>query len=244
MRSLLTVFLSLTTLVLTQPTGQAKTRTKTPAAKCLTEFSNELYSVIYDKDLQDLRSSKGFKPAAKSLDLYRNSPILTYSDRPRTYRRTEWTYQLPSSKKSQLCFTVYATFQDEDDGGNTLGWIENNSRQVIATIADSYVKAYESPSKLFPSFLQDRQLPELRDDPDFLFAVESVVIQLGALPYLQSEERHYQVIRLTHIPSQTVVFLYATFRDEDDGGNTLGWVQDQQAQLIASIGDSFFNPIP
>ena len=244
MQILFTICLYLITLVLTQPTGQAKTQAKTPAAKCLTDFANNPYAVIYDKDLQELRTTKGFRPAAKSVDLNRNSPILTYSDRPRTYRRTEWTYQLPTSKKARLCFTVYATFQDEDDGGNTLGWIENNSRQVIATIADSYVQAYESPSKLFPSFLQDRQVPELRDDSNFLFVEESVVVQLGALPYLQTEERHYQVIRLTHIPSQTVVILYASFRDEDDGGNTLGWVQNLQGQLIGSIGDSFFNPIP
>ncbi len=197
------------------------------------------FAVIYGKELPELRQSRAFKASKKVTTVQRHSPILMYSDRMRTYQRTKWTY-----RPSKLKFVVYATFQDQDDGGNTLGWIENIDRKVVATISDSYISAYQSPALLFPEFLKDRQVPELREDPAFSFVVESVVTRLGALPYLQESEKQYQVIRLTHIESQTAVILYATFRDEDDGGNTLGWVEDLQGRLIAVIGDSYFNAIP
>ena len=201
--------------------------------------SPDPFTVIYNKELPDIQRSRSFKVSKKLAIVQRNSPILLYSDRIRTYERSEWTY-----KPAKLAFVVYKTFQDQDDGGNTLGWIEDKDRQVVATISDSYITRYQSISLLFPDFLKDRQVPELRDDPAFSFVVEDTVIRLGALPYLMDSERHYQKIRLTHLESQTTVFLFATFRDEDDGGNTLGWVEDVKGQLIASIGDSFFNAIP
>jgi hypothetical protein len=201
--------------------------------------SPDPFTVIYDKDLPDLQRSKSFKVSKKLLIVDRHSPILLYSDRIRAYERSEWIH-----KPSKLAFVVYKTFRDQDDGGNTLGWIENKDRQVVATISDSYITRYESPSTLFPTFLTDRQVPELREDPGFSFVVERTVVRTGVLPYLMDSERHYQMIRLTHLESQVTVILFATFRDEDDGGNTLGWVEDLNGQLIASIGDSYFNPIP
>lgn len=197
------------------------------------------FTVIYDQELPDLKRSKSFRVSKKVTIVERHSPILLYSDRIRTYERSEWIY-----KPTKLAFVVYKTFQDQDDGGNTLGWIENKDRQVVATISDSYITRYQSPSVLFPEFLKDRQVPELREDPAFAFVVESTVVRTGVLPYLMDSERHYQIIRLTHLESQTTVILFATFRDEDDGGNTLGWVEDLNGQLIAAIGDSYFNPIP
>lgn len=201
--------------------------------------SPDPFTVIYGKELPDLQRSKSFKVSKKLLTVDRHSPILLYSDRIRTYERSEWIH-----KPTKLAFVVYRTFQDQDDGGNTLGWIEDKDRQVVATISDSYITRYQSPSLLFPEFLKDRQVSELRDDAAFSFVVERTVVRTGVLPYLMDSERHYQMIRLTHLESQETVILFATFRDEDDGGNTLGWVEDLNGQLIASIGDSYFNPIP
>ncbi len=197
------------------------------------------FSVIYDKDLSELKRSRSFKVSKQVTTVVRNSPILIYSDRMRTYERSEWIH-----KPTKLSFVVYKTFQDQDDGGNTLGWIENKDRKVVAIISDSYITRYDSPARLFPAFLQDRQVPELRDDPAFSFLVEGTVVRFGALPHLADSEKHYEVIRLTHLESQTTVIMYASFRDEDDGGNTLGWVEDLQGQIIATIGDSYFNAIP
>jgi hypothetical protein len=201
--------------------------------------SPDPFSIIYTKELPDLYRSKSFKISKRSSVVARHSPILLYSDRIRSYERSEWTY-----KPTKLAFVVYKTFQDQDDGGNTLGWIENKDRQVVATISDSFITQYQSPSILFPSFLKDRQVPQVRDDPAFSFVLEDTVVRPGALPYLMDSDRHYQKIRLTHLESQVTVILFATFRDEDDGGNTLGWVEDLNGQLIASIGDSYFDPIP
>lgn len=201
--------------------------------------SPDPFAVIYDKELPDLQRSRSFKVSKKLLIVDRHSPILLYSDRIRAYERSEWIH-----KPSKLPFVVYRTFRDQDDGGNTLGWIEDKDRQVVATISDSYITRYQSPSGLFPEFLKDRQVSELRDDPAFSFVVERTVVRMGVLPYLMDSERHYHMIRLTHLESQVTVILFATFRDEDDGGNTLGWVEDLNGQLIASIGDSFFNPLP
>jgi hypothetical protein len=33
------------------------------------------------------------------------------------------------------------------------------------------------------------------------------------------------------------VTIFATFKDEDDGGNTGGWVEDKEGNVIAKVND-------
>lgn len=47
-------------------------------------------------------------------------------------RKVEYTH-----KKSLRVFTAYKTFEDEYDGGNTIGWVENEFGNKVASISDS-----------------------------------------------------------------------------------------------------------
>lgn len=104
----------------------------------------------------------------------------------------------------------------------------------------------------FPDFLRNKELPSLYEDADFALSYrmldgqrKAIAIRKSPLPMGSDldRSRKYHIITIVHLPSQTQYRAYATFDDEDDGGNTLGWVEDRLGRIVSRIDDSFFSPL-
>ena len=55
-----------------------------------------------------------------------------------------------------------------------------------------------------------------------------------------SERKHYQMDKYTAKDTNVVFTLFYTYLDDEDGGNSYGWVTDSSGNTVASIADSFF----
>lgn len=124
-----------------------------------------------------------------------------------------------------------------------------NAEPMLAWIAASSVDATTGE---FPDFLRNRELPSLYEDADFALSYRMMDEQqkdvaVRKRPLLDAADRDrarkYHMITIVHLPSQTQYLAYATFADEDDGGNTLGWVEDRLGRVVSRIDDAFFNPL-
>jgi len=54
---------------------------------------------------------------------------------------------------------------------------------------------------------------------------------------------HFEVSKYTANDNGSVFMIYGTYRDEEDGGNTYGWVETEAGVAIARIDDSFISRI-
>jgi secreted trypsin-like serine protease len=124
-----------------------------------------------------------------------------------------------------------------------------------------------------PSFFQEKELPQLFDEPAFLVSYKPITesdiaarkknpnapVDLAVVPRqgqvwvgldpqeaeesTESSVRRYRVIHIAHVASGQSFRAYATFLDEDDGGNTLGWVEDARGRIVSTIADSFLSAL-
>jgi len=144
--------------------------------------------------------------------------------------------------------------------GITVGGMGQCATEAFHTNIDFYQPwiAASSSSLLnpgsgeFPAFLKNLELPHLFENADFALNYrmtdeqrKDIVTRKSPLAdtYDPDRLRKYHVITITHLPSQTQYLAFATFDDVDDGGNTLGWVQDRFGRVVSRIDDSFFNPL-
>ncbi len=136
-------------------------------------------------------------------------------------------------------------------------------------------------TQAFPRSFENRELPQLQEDPQFLVSYRPIradelakrkqnpaalvtleldprkgEVLVGADPWEADAMvsgsisvpdavgiRRYRTIYVAHIESQEQYVAYATFLDEDDGGNTLGWIENLKGARVARIADSFLYEI-
>jgi hypothetical protein len=196
------------------------------------------FSFLQNKEISNLRDDGKFKFVEKG-EVKRESKISGQFPGPVRFKISEITH-LPSGQVT----TAFVTFKDEDDGGNTGGWIQDTNGNVIGKINDGTIDLITTQSNGSPqianfSILQDKQLPDLKDDAKFKFVEKGEVKRVSKIRNQFPSAVRFKVSELTHLPSGTVTTVFATFRDEDDGGNTGGWIEDKEGNVVAQIKDSF-----
>lgn len=120
-------------------------------------------------------------------------------------------------------------------------WINEASSRLRAPVS----------SGVFPEVLNQKEIPDLFENEEFEVSYRmldekkrAVELRVGPLPEVYGDrKRSYHLFSITHLNTHTKLRAYATFEDSDDGGNTLGWVEDSYGRVVARIDDSFFNPI-
>jgi len=82
-------------------------------------------------------------------------------------------------------------------------------------------------------------LPELESSMQFTSVKKKSVYIPDRKEGSGGVKRHYHVEIYTHRASGEVYTVYSTYRDEDDGGNTIGWIEAEGDKVVASISDGY-----
>lgn len=186
-------------------------------------------------EFQELSESLDFKVVRKS-EIAVKGPILSYQDRKRKYRVSKIVH-LPT----RAVLTSFTTFQDQDDGGNTLGWIQNARAQVVALINDGSMMPTTAP---LPEFLVGKEIFEILNSIDFVLVSESKLMARGPRAEYQDRDREYLVKLFQDKSSGQYFKLHYTNDDQYDGGNSLGWIENLANQVVGKIDDSTFYRVP
>lgn len=110
------------------PSGQ------TASLRSTSEVSaDEVLSRIIGKDLAEISASKHYREQKRG-NIKQNAP---FADLAHIKHFTVTTYV---SKADGVSFTTYASYDDDEDGGNSYGWVTTGSGTLLAKIADSFVE--------------------------------------------------------------------------------------------------------
>lgn len=171
-----------------------------------------------------------------------------YRPRP-TSRIMQFHVRELTHKASGIKFYDYSTFNDEDDGGNTVGWIETGYRQgrkILSEICDGGLCKckVESIDQVAQSSEEDVWWDATDGECLFndgsAFTKKTLADTSGPFkPHPSSGIKQYHARELTHNQSGRKFKEYSTFDDNDDGGNTMGWIEDAtNGKVVVEIGDS------
>jgi hypothetical protein len=95
------------------------------------------------------------------------------------------------------------------------------------------------PVQPYKSCIFGEALDELRQNADFTATPKGEVKRVGRMTDSDGSELTFKVTAVKHTSSGSVFFVYETFRDEDDGGNVLGWLEaEANGEIVAEISDS------
>lgn len=97
--------------------------------------------------------------------------------------------------------------------------------------------AVAAPHRPVIDRINDLELYELDESGDYDSQEMGVVYQQSPVPY-DAVVRHYRQTLFTARADGATFYVYASFEDSEDGGNTYGWITDGAGDLIASIADS------
>jgi hypothetical protein len=83
----------------------------------------------------------------------------------------------------------------------------------------------------------DKQLFELRESGDYLVTPLADVVKTSPIPS-DPYKRHYHVTQFVAKDDGATFISFASYLDEEDGGNTYGWFEDRDGGVLAMIEDS------
>ena len=110
------------------------------------------------------------------------------------------------------------------------------TRPAVSTVASTV-----GASSALPIF--GKELYELSASGHYRLDEKGQVVQRSPLS-LEDGVKHYKVTAYISAGAANPSFVvYATYLDEEDGGNTYGWINDMTGHTVASISDSFIEPI-
>jgi hypothetical protein len=117
-------------------------------------------------------------------------------------------------------------------------------KQILAVVALYASSAFGAitPAAIFQR-LDGKEISDLVDSKEWKIEQKGKVVKVSPVPGDDNEKRHYQIEKYTAKKDGAAFLIFETFRDEDDGGNTRGWVQTLDGQLVAKVSDSFFEAI-
>lgn len=201
-----------------------------------TEVSGSDYSFLDNKELSSIEEDRNF--SLKKIREVKQVSKIPEQFGGRTVRlAVSELKHIPSG----IVTIVFLTFNDEDDGGNVGGWIEDKSGRVIREIHDGGISEVRRPTggrQPDYSFFQGKELAFITDDGTFKLVKMREHKRVSKIPgQFSGRATRFMMSSLTHIPSDNWVIVMVSFNDEDDGGATAGWIQDGDGKVVGIVED-------
>jgi hypothetical protein len=196
---------------------------------------------LFGFELSDLEETRSFsiKKLPSVTRVSRHDPN---EKRPRLFSAREVTHL-----QHGQTYRVYNTAATDKEG--QLGWIENQSGQVMALIGDGEIyKCAVNGSGVQVRALADdgrcgfgEDLHDLEVSDAFKLAKRGDVVRRSRITGDDERQKSFSESEATHLQSGKTFLVFNTFKDEDDGGNTIGWVEAvPSGEIVAEIEDSGF----
>lgn len=91
----------------------------------------------------------------------------------------------------------------------------------------------------YRSCIFGESIAELRTNPLFAASPRADVSKVGRMGDTDGAKRSFHVTEFKHKPSGSFFLAYTTFKDQDDGGITSGWLEAGSSdEVVAEIGDN------
>jgi hypothetical protein len=170
----------------------------------------------FGETIQDLLTSKEFSSHSQGKILVTKAKIGSILDNKATHCFTKTNYLHISSNQK---YSSFHTTEDECDGGNSFGWIENSLGLKVANISDSFIYPYtlsftdieftfEGEAKSEKKSLEalKKHIFSQRGDWNSLYGYTFVMLEGNGITKDLSEENVLNIM-LSYLKSSTVKLL-------------------------------------
>lgn len=114
-------------------------------------------------------------------------------------------------------------------------------KKIVLVIAAFYAASANAASDI-ASRIDGKEISDLKSSGDYVVVDQGVIEKVSPI-VSDAVKRHYHIDQYTARSDGAGFVIFASYLDDEDGGNSYGWVESVDGKVIARIGDSFIEAL-